>query len=364
MKVVTIVGARPQFVKAAPISRCLRRRHSEVLLHTGQHYDDEMSAAFFRELQIPEPDYNLGVGSGSHARQTGDMLIGVEEVLLKERPDWVLVFGDTNSTLAGALAATKIRIPCAHIEAGLRSANRSMPEELNRIAVDHLADLLFGPTMTAMRNLAAEGLAKRSVLTGDVMYDAMRMFSPAARQTGILDRLRVSENGYFVATIHRAGAVDNPTVLREVVSALELLADTTLPVILPLHPRTRNAMNHGAIQLSRIKVIDPLPYLEMLGLLLGCRAVLTDSGGLQKEAYLTGKICFTLREETEWVETVECGANILCGVKKEGIVERVGQLEALRRSARFGLEFYGSGDASERIIQAMETWTTGSCTKS
>lgn len=356
MKIVTVVGARPQFIKAAPLSCSLRLRHSEILLHTGQHYDDQMSAAFFRELRIPKPDYNLGVGSGSHARQTSQMLVGIEDVLVKERPDWVLVFGDTNSTLAGALAATKLGIRCGHIEAGLRSGNRSMPEELNRITVDHLSDLLFCPTETSVRNLRAEGLGDRFVLIGDVMYDAMRMFSPAARRTSILDRLGLTDASYLVATIHRAGTVDDPMLLRQVFSALEILTQS-LPVIVPLHPRTKHAAEQTGLRFSKITVVEPLPYLDMLGLLLGCRAVLTDSGGLQKEAYLAGKLCLTIRNETEWIETVECGANILCGLNPETIIGRVKEIDTLLAGARFGLEFYGRGEAADHAVRAIEQWS-------
>jgi UDP-N-acetylglucosamine 2-epimerase len=317
MKIVTIVGARPQFIKAAPVSKALREAgHTEFLLHTGQHYDYGMSQVFFDELGLPEPDVNLDVRSGNHGQQTGQMLIGIEEILLAEKPDWVLVFGDTNSTLAGALAAVKLHIPLAHVEAGLRSFNHQMPEEHNRVLTDHCADLLFCPTQTAVENLAKEGLTQGVHQVGDPMYDAVLMFSEKAKQRStIMHDLGLEKGGYLLATIHRAYNTDEPKTLEAILSALASINET---VIFPIHPRTRQRlqefrfMNNG---FSNLRVIEPVTYLDMLSLEQNARLILTDSGGVQKEAFFFSVSCLTLRPETEWVETVESGWNLLVGTE-------------------------------------------------
>ncbi len=323
MKIVTIVGARPQFIKAATLSRVVRNLPGirEILVHTGQHYDENMSDVFFRQLDIPVPDYNLGTGSGSHAVQTGAMMAGIEEVLLNEKPDWVLVYGDTNSTLAGALTAAKLHIPVAHVEAGLRSFNRRMPEEINRILTDHVAELLFAPTETAMHNLAHEGLEKASRFTGDVMYDSVLFYRDMV--TADPDRYRVAglPGPFLLATVHRAENTDNPEILSGI---LEAFWQTGRPIVLPLHPRTRKVLEHSAAVPANVTIIDPVGYLQMLRLTLDAEKVLTDSGGLQKEAYFLAKPCITLRTETEWVETLHDHWNTVTGTDPERILAAVG----------------------------------------
>ena len=346
MKVVSVVGARPQFIKAAPVGKSLRAAgHTEILVHTGQHYDDEMSVVFFRDLEVPEPDYNLGVGSGSHGWQTGQMLIRIEEVLLREKPDWVLVYGDTNSTLAGALAACKLRIPLAHVEAGLRSSNREMPEEVNRVLTDHCSDLLFCPTKTAVRNLAREGITEGVHLVGDTMYDAVLQFAEIARQRStILQDLGLRPKGYLLATVHRPYNADNPENLRNILAAFAEIGE---PIIFPAHPRTRQRI--AEFSLNNPKLIDPVGYLDMLVLEKYARLILTDSGGMQKEAYFFGVPCVTLREETEWAETVEAGWNMLVGADEERIVEAVREFQPAGRRAAI----FGDGCASERIAELL-----------
>ncbi len=348
MKVVSVVGARPQFIKAAAVSRVLRREHKEVLLHTGQHYDDLMSDVFFRELGLPQPDVNLGVGSASHGRQTGEMLIGIERVLLEERPDRVLVYGDTNSTLAGALAAAKLEIPLAHVEAGLRSFNRTMPEEINRVIADRLSDLLFCPTRTAVENLAREGITAGVHLVGDVMYDILLQSLPLAeRRSNILERLGLASGTYLLATIHRAGNTDVRENLSAIVAGLNAANE---PVVFPLHPRTRRALARWGISpAENVLLIEPVGYLDMLILEKNARLILTDSGGVQKEAYWLGIPCLTLREETEWVETVEAGWNVLVGTSVERMVEAVRTFHPQgKRPALFG-----DGRAGEKIVRIL-----------
>ncbi len=348
MKVVSVVGARPQFIKAAAVSRVLRRRHEEVLLHTGQHYDDLMSDVFFRELDLPRPDVNLGVGSASHGRQTGEMLIGIERVLQEERPDRVLIYGDTNSTLAGALAAAKLGIPLAHVEAGLRSFNRTMPEEINRVVADRLSDFLFCPTRTAVENLAREGITSGVHLVGDVMYDILLWSLPLAeRRSGILERLGVVPGTYLLATVHRAGNTDIRENLAAIVAGLNATGE---PVVFPLHPRTRLALDRwGIVPTENVRLIEPVGYLDMLVLEKNARLILTDSGGVQKEAYWLGVPCLTLREETEWVETVEAGWNILVGTSVERLIEAVHTFHP--RGDRPA--FFGDGRAGEKIVEAL-----------
>jgi len=349
VNVLSVVGARPQFIKAAPFSRALRARHTEILVHTGQHYDAQMSDVFFDELALPRPDHHLGVGSGPHGAQTAAMLERAEAVMEREAPDRVVVYGDTNSTLAGALAAAKLRIPVAHVEAGLRSFNRAMPEEINRIVADHVSSYLFAPTRTAAGHLAAEGITRGVTLTGDIMYDALLANAPvAAERSQILRRLSLAPGGYALATVHRAANTDATARLGEIIDALALLGE---PVVLPLHPRTRAALMAADFEIAPpVRVIDPVGYLDMLALEQGARMILTDSGGVQKEAYLLGVPCVTLRDETEWVETLEGGWNVLAGAQTERI------LAAARRGRPAGapLPLFGDGRAAERMVEALE----------
>lgn len=354
MKIVTVVGARPQFIKAAAVSRVLRQRHQEILVHTGQHYDTNMSDVFFEELDIPRPDYALGVGSGSHGHQTGEMLAKIEDVLLKERPDRVLVYGDTNSTLAGALAAAKLLIPVAHVEAGLRSYNRAMPEEQNRVLTDHLADLLFAPTQAAVRCLAKEGVARGVHLVGDVMCDALYDYRALSEQTCGAQTLEKLENlfptapavtgGWVLATIHRAENTDGAKRLAPILAALER---APFPVIFPVHPRTQGLVRTLWRRESyhNIRFVAPVGYLQMIWLTAHARHIVTDSGGLQKEAYLLGVPCITVREETEWVETVQSGWNALAAADTQDILQK------LAAPAPQGQRppFYGDGHAAEHI---------------
>ncbi|MBV8270721.1 MAG: UDP-N-acetylglucosamine 2-epimerase (non-hydrolyzing) [Cupriavidus sp.] len=326
MKIVTVVGARPQFIKAAALSRAIRDvaqdRLQEVLVHTGQHYDENMSKVFFDELDIPPPDHHLEISGGQHGAMTGRMLEAVENVLLQERPDWLLIYGDTNSTLAGALAAAKLHIPVAHVEAGLRSFNMRMPEEVNRVVADRVSSLLFCPTDTAVRNLAAEGMCEGVHNVGDVMYDvALYSRERAKRQSNILSMLGLNAGGFALATCHRAENTDSPVRLEAILGGLADVA-RTLPVVLPLHPRTRKLIaEHGlARHLEALIVTDPLPFLDMVALEQSARLILTDSGGVQKEAFFYGVPCVTMRDETEWVETVELGWNTLTGASRDGIV--------------------------------------------
>ena len=323
MKIVSIVGARPQFIKAATVSRIFRANSeiTEILLHTGQHYDANMSEIFFRELNIPEPNYNLNVGSGSHALQTGAMLMGIEEILLKEKPDFTLVYGDTNSTLAGALAATKLHIPVAHVEAGLRSFNRAMPEEINRIVTDRISDILFAPTRTAVDHLTSEGLASFTLFTGDVMYDSVLYYKAWIEENPLKYKTPGIPENYLLATIHRAENTDNSDNLKNIFLAFSQLNQE---VILPIHPRTRKILESSIAVPSNVHIIDPVGYLQMMKLTIDASKVLTDSGGLQKEAYFLGKQCVTLRTETEWVETLHDHWNIIAGSDTASIVEAVG----------------------------------------
>jgi UDP-GlcNAc3NAcA epimerase len=353
VKVVSIVGARPQFVKAAPISRALRTAaHEEFLLHTGQHYDPNMSEVFFEQLEIPKPDANLCVGSGPHGAQTGAMLEGIEKILLAERPDQVLVYGDTNSTLAGALAAAKLHIPVAHVEAGLRSFNRLMPEELNRIIADHLSDILLCPSQTAVDNLKTEGLTRGVHLVGDVMYDAVLQFAQLARdRSTILNELKIVPGKYLLATAHRAENTDDPVRLGNILTAFSELDEL---IIFPIHPRTRKAITDSAnVQLSgNVRLIAPVGYLDMLLLEQNARMILTDSGGIQKEAYWLGVPCITLRDETEWVETVVAGWNVLAGSDPARIVESV---RRLRPATGSNAPLYGNGHVASQCVSVLES---------
>jgi UDP-N-acetylglucosamine 2-epimerase len=349
------VGARPQFVKVAPLSRALRRQVKEVLVHTGQHYDAEMSDAFFEELRLPRPDHHLGIGSASHGRMTGRMLEALEAVLLAERPALVIVLGDTNSTLAGALAAVKLGIPVAHVEAGLRSFDMAMPEEINRRLTDHLSRLLFCPTRTAVENLRREGIRRGVHRVGDVMVDALQQNLARARRTRLPAGLEARD--YYLATLHRQENVDDPARLRAI---LDTLGRLPRPVLLPLHPRTRERLARtGVAPLGAVRLLPPASYLEMLLLESNARMVLTDSGGVQKEAFILGTPCVTLREQTEWVETVEAGANILAGASPTRILRAVAAFE--RGGPRVRRRHpYGDGEACERIAQVIARFATES----
>jgi UDP-N-acetylglucosamine 2-epimerase len=353
VKVLSVVGARPQFVKAAPVSRQLRSRHREILVHTGQHYDDAMSEVFFRDLDLPPPDRDLGVGSGTHAVQTAEMLRRLEPVLEEEHPDVVLLYGDTNSTLAGALAAAKLADPAgrrpaiAHVEAGLRSFNPAMPEERNRIVADHLADLLLAPTETAMANLAREGLAERSVLVGDVMVDALE--SAAERANGSLPAEATSHPGYVLMTLHRPSNVDDPARLGEWLAA----AGQAGPVLFPVHPRTRAVLERAQVTVPpTVSLMPPAGYLVMVALERSAGVIATDSGGVQKEAYLAGVPCVTLRSETEWVETVDAGWNRLAPNPTD-LAPAIAAARATDRGAARP-PLYGDGHTARRIVEALE----------
>jgi len=314
MRVVSIVGARPQFVKLAVICRAIAQREgwNHRIIHTDQHYDAALSSVFFEELMIPRPDHDLGVGSGAHGEQTGEMLKRLEPILAAEKPDWVLLYGDTNSTLAGALAAAKLHVRVAHVEAGLRSFNRAMPEEVNRVLTDHVADLLLCPTQQAIANLSREGIERGVHWTGDVMYDACRRAADShmTSSSAVLDHFGVRNKPFAVATVHRAETVDTADRLREVVEYLNDEA-RNVTVVFPVHPRTKQAIDRFGIDTAPLRVGTPVSYLGMAALLSHCTKVFTDSGGMQKEAYFHGKPCVTLRDETEWVETIENGWNRL-----------------------------------------------------
>lgn len=348
MKIATIVGARPQFVKAATVSRIIARYNDirEVIIHTGQHYDENMSDIFFRELNIPEPDYNLGVGSGSHAEQTGQMLQGIEKVLIDERPDWTLVYGDTNSTVAAALAAAKLHIPVAHVEAGLRSFNRMMPEEINRIVTDRISDLLFAPTQTAVQNLGTEGLAGITCFSGDVMFDSVLFYLDMLDKKGMKEVMRGLPEKYMLVTIHRAENTDNPENLKQILAAFRRSEHT---FVLPVHPRTRKLLNTGFTTPPNLILIEPVGYLQMLLLTRNAVKVLTDSGGLQKEAYFLNRQCITLRIETEWIETLHDNWNTITGPDTEAILRA---MEAPVPSSPV-LPSFGTGNAASFIVDRL-----------
>jgi UDP-GlcNAc3NAcA epimerase len=348
MRVLTVVGARPQFIKAAPVSHALRREHQEFLLHTGQHYEDAMSDLFFRELGIPAPDLNLEVGSGRHGVQTGAMLPGIEDVAIEQRPDWILVYGDTNSTLAGALVGAKLHIPVAHVEAGLRSYDRRMPEEVNRVVADHLSTLLLCPTETAVANLAREGIRAGVEMVGDVMYDAFEQNREVARRSrGILSELGLEAGGYQLMTLHRAENVDDPSRLRAILEGVEASGEK---VVFPVHPRTRDALAARGVKPSKnVTVIEPVGYLEMLVLEENAEVVVTDSGGVQKEAYFAGRPCVTLRHATEWTETVAAGWNVLAGVDPDAIAQAMREF----RPSGDRPPLFGDGHAAERVVASL-----------
>lgn len=351
MKIASIVGARPNFIKLSPLSREIRRRGlDEVIIHTGQHYNYEMDRIFFDEMGIPAPDYHLGIGSGSHGFQTGEMLKKVEEALLAEKPDAVIVFGDTNSTLAGSLAAAKMHIKIAHVEAGLRSFDKRMPEEINRVLVDHCSDLLLCPTRTAVDNLRKEGITENVYLTGDVMVDAQKDCERIAEnKSHILEDLDLKPDGYYLATVHRASNTDDPDKLQAIADALKDLEN----VVFPCHPRAEKYLREYGLWddlIRKIDVIKPVGYLDMLLLEKNAKKIITDSGGVQKEAYLLGIACITLRDVTEWVETVEDGWNVLVGPSREKIVSLARGFEPSHERQ----DVFGKGDASIKIANLVE----------
>lgn len=348
MKIVSVIGARPEFVQAAPVSEALRGRHQEIVVNTGQHYDYLMSRVFMQELSIPEPDYNLEVGSGPHGKQTGDILARMEQVLQAERPDWVIVRGDTNSTLAGGLAASKLGIPLAHVESGARSFDRAMPEEINRVVVDHIADLLFCIAPSGVENLAAEGIRQNVHYVGDVMCDALLEHQPLARaQSDILARHGLARGSYVLATCHRAANTDDPHRLRAIVEALSQAEGT---VVFPVHPRTQAALErHGIVLGGSILAIEPVGYRDMLALESDARAIVTDSGGVTRESYLLGVPCITLRAETEHVETVTHGWNQLVGADTDRILDAIAHFRP--RGARPPI--FGDGTAARQIVDIL-----------
>ena len=360
MKIVTVVGARPQFVKAATVSAAIvghKKRGAdleEVLVHTGQHYDPNMSQVFFDQLEVPRPKYNLAVGSGSHGAMTGKMLGAVEQILVDEKPDWLLVYGDTNSTLAGALAAAKLHIPVCHVEAGLRSFDKRMPEEVNRILTDHVSRLLLCPTQTAITNLKNEGVTQGVHHVGDVMYDAALIFGKVAAQSSdVMARHALRPKGFMLATVHRAENTDDTRRLEGILKALTNLASPARPLLLPLHPRTRATLKSRGLEqlLERnpaVKLIEPVPFLDMIVLEQQAALILTDSGGVQKEAYFQRVPCVTLRDETEWVETIEAGWNQLAGADQA-------RIEAAAASAKPGRPIgeYGDGNAAGKVVELL-----------
>jgi UDP-GlcNAc3NAcA epimerase len=381
MRIVTVVGARPQFIKAGAVSRAIQEfnakksRIREIWVHTGQHYDTLMNKVFFEELKLPKPGYHLGVGSGSHAKQTGLMLERVEGVLKKEKPEMVIVYGDTNSTLAGSLAAAKLNIPVGHVEAGLRSYNPSMPEEINRLLTDHISTFLFCPTDQAVQNLLKEGIRDGRIRVvknvGDVMYDSILYYSQMAeKKSSIVKDLNLClytpnsvrntnlrflrTQTYYLATLHRAENTDDPKRLNSILKALNMIGRNT-PAVVPLHPRTKKMMNdyHLFPGFKNIKFIEPLSYFDMLKLEKNAKAILTDSGGVQKEAYWFRVPCFTLREETEWVETIKSGWNVLTGTNAKTIVREVRHLEKRRKHPKWNNKLFGDGKAGEKIVQIL-----------
>ncbi|HAN22004.1 MAG TPA: UDP-N-acetylglucosamine 2-epimerase (non-hydrolyzing) [Clostridiales bacterium] len=357
MRVCTIIGARPQFIKAAAVSArfAAEQGAEELLIHTGQHYDPEMSKVFFEELGIPREKYNLKIGSGPHAAQTGRMMIGIEEILLREKPDWVMIYGDTNSTLAGALAASKLNIPVAHVEGGMRSFNRAMPEEINRIVSDHLSELNFCSTGTAMHNLKNEGRGHSSVLSGDVMYDCALMFAGLAAQRGkSLQSFQIETKKYALVTCHRAENTDDPARLGGIINALNELS-ATLPVLWPMHPRTRKYIESLAMPLSsNLNIIPPVGYLDIIILERNARLILTDSGGIQKEAFFYDVPCVTMRDETEWVETVELGWNSIVGADSKRILASANAFIS-NPPVPSNAKPYGDGHAANKILKHLLT---------
>lgn len=356
MKIITIIGARPQFIKAAVVSHAFKqyKKIKEIIVHTGQHFDNNMSDVFFQELEIPKPKYNLGIGGNQHGAMTGQQLEKIEKVLLKEKPDWVLVYGDTNSTLAGALAAVKLHIPVAHIEAGLRSFNRQMPEEINRILVDHIADILFAPTHTAVSHLKNEGLQDKTRLVGDVMYDAALFYKNIAKtKSNILQKLNL--DNYILATIHRAENTDNEQSLQKIITALLELAQNTT-IVMPIHPRTLKALEKLSLLKQvqhKITLIEPVGYLDMVMLEQHTKLIITDSGGVQKEAFFHQIPCVTLRDKTEWVELIDLGWNTLVTMKEMSQLPII-CINAIGKQGKKGSP-YGQGNTAHQIVNILSS---------
>lgn len=353
IKIVTILGVRPQFIKAAAISRAIKENFKdkiqEIIVHTGQHFDANMSESFFQQLNIPTPDYNLEISGGTHGDMTGRMLSSIEKILINEKPDWVLVYGDTNSTLAGALAASKLHIPIAHIEAGLRSFNKEMPEEINRVITDHLSKLLFSPTQTSISNLKNEGIKTGIHNVGDVMYDVSLFYQEkTSNKENLYKQFNVIPKGYALATCHRQENTDSPERLKNIVMALDEISKE-MPVIFPLHPRTKQILEKEGLTpfLEKIRVSEPLPFLDMMALEQNARVIITDSGGVQKEAFFCNVPCVTMRDETEWTETIELGYNHLVGAVKDDIVKA--SLSAKIPSTKKSKP-YGDGNSSKKIL--------------
>ncbi len=352
MKFITIIGARPQFIKAAPLSELLRQNHEEIFIHTGQHYDKKMSDIFFKDLNIPLPDYNLEVGSSRHSVQTGNMLIKLEPILEKEKPDAVIVYGDTNSTLAGSLCASKLGIELIHIEAGLRSFDKTMPEEINRIVSDQLSTILFAPTQTAVNNLKNEGINKNVYLVGDIMCDAaLKYIKIAETKSDIISELSLQKNEYFLLTLHRASITNNTEIIKTIINIIE---KTNKQFIFPIHPRTKNFLKSNDLwdtinTVKCLKIIEPVGYLDSLMLIKHAKKVLTDSGGIQKEAYILGTPCITIRKNTEWVETVETGWNFVTGYDKEKIEKAINEFEADEQHP----DIFGDGNTAEKILRLL-----------
>ncbi len=355
MKICTVIGARPQFVKAAVVSAEFAKHKSinEIIIHTGQHYDPAMSEIFFRELNVPREKYNLEIGSGSHGLQTGRMLEKLEDILLKEKPDFVLIYGDTNSTLAGALAASKMHIPVAHIEAGMRSFNKKMPEEINRIIADHLSEINFCSTKNAIENLKVENLGKTGVLVGDVMFDCSLKFAELAeKRYDPFAKFAVEKNGYALLTCHRAENTDHKKCLTEIVKAVNRISEE-MPVLYPVHPRTKKFLNEYGLTFSgNVKLIPPVGYLEMILLEKHASFILTDSGGVQKEAFFYRVPCITMREETEWIETAELGWNKITGADSKKITAAFADF-AKNKPAKTSARPYGNGDAASKITKVI-----------
>lgn len=346
-KIISIIGARPQFIKAAPLSIQLRKAFTEKIIHTGQHYDFQMSDVFFKQLEIPIPDYSLNIGSYSHGKQTGLMLIEIEKILLDEKPDIVIVFGDTNTTLAGALAASKLHICVAHVEAGLRSFNKIMPEETNRVLTDHISNILFIPSENARINLASEGIKDNVYNVGDIMYDSIKLFSEQLYHSNVLHKLSLLPKKYYVATLHRPENVDNK---KKLTILIEALGELNNKVVIPLHPRTKARLEEYSIKPNENTIIiEPLSYIDMINLVKNSLIVLTDSGGLQKDAYYLEVPCITLREETEWIETIESGWNMVVGTNKLDIYNSVNKFSYKPPSNR--VELYGQGSSSVLIAE-------------
>ena len=362
MNILTVIGARPQFIKAAIVSTAIENfnlkvqdaseKIQEIIVHTGQHYDEMMSSIFFKELSLPSPHYNLNIGSSRHGQQTGEMLIRLEPIMLTEKPDWVMVYGDTNSTLAGALTAAKLHFPIVHVEAGLRSFNRKMPEEINRLMTDHLAHVLFCPSQESVDNLSKEGIVKGVYCVGDVMYDSIKVYSKLSGQKStILKRLGIKTKAYGLSTIHRAENTDDPTRLHSILSALDNIAANEMPIIMPLHPRTQKKLKEIDFVPTRIHIIEPVSYLDMLCLMQQANILFTDSGGMQKEAYWLKVPCVTLRDETEWKELVQAGCNITAGTQSADIYAAYHQL--IGKTQFKNRDIYGTGKAGSEIVNVL-----------